>query len=99
MSFRAFLIATSRLVGLAIACQAAVMPAARADEPSDTEGVKFFQEKIAPVLKAECYRCHSEEAEKVRGGLLLDSVSGMLKGGDTGPAIVARESGESLLIQ
>jgi len=75
------------------------MPAARAEEPSDTEGAKFFQEKIAPVLKAECYRCHSEEAEKVRGGLLLDSVSGMLKGGDTGPAIVARESGESLLIQ
>jgi hypothetical protein len=73
--------------------------AARAEGPATDEGVRLFEEKIAPVLKAECYRCHSEDAEKVKGGLLLDSRAGMLKGGDSGPAVVPSKSDESLLIQ
>ena len=47
--------------------------------------------------KSECYRCHSATAEKLKGGLLLDSREGMLAGGDTGPAVVPGKSGESLL--
>jgi hypothetical protein len=72
---------------------------ARAEDSAADEGVRVFEEKIAPVLKAECYRCHSEDAEKIRGGLRLDSREAMLKGGDTGPAVVPKKSGESLLIQ
>jgi cytochrome c553 len=72
---------------------------ARAEDPAADEGRRLFEEKIAPVLKAECYRCHSEDAEKVKGGLLLDSRAGMLKGGDSGPAVVPNKSDESLLIQ
>jgi hypothetical protein len=71
----------------------------RADDAAAKEGVRLFEEEIAPVLKSECYRCHSEDAEKLRGGLLLDSRAGMLKGGDTGPAVVPNKSDESLLIQ
>src|SRR5262245_65548397 len=82
------------LVGLA-----AMSGAARAEDPTADEGVRLFEEKIAPVLKAECYRCHSEDAEKVRGGLRLDSREEMLKGGDSGPAVVPNKSDESLLIQ
>src|SRR5215471_7197231 len=73
--------------------------AARAEDAADEAGVRLFEEKIAPVLKAECYRCHSEDAEKLRGGLRLDSRAGMLKGGDTGPAVVPGKSDDSLLIQ
>ena len=68
-------------------------------EPTEQEGVRLFREKVEPVLRAECYRCHSADAEKVKGGLLLDSRAGMLGGGDTGPAVVPGKSGESLLIQ
>jgi hypothetical protein len=71
----------------------------RAEEPGGAEGVRFFREKIEPVLRAECYRCHSSEAEKVKGGLRLDSHEGLLRGGDTGPAIVPGKHEESLLIQ
>src|SRR5262245_5618345 len=71
-------------------------PAARAVEP---EGAKLFREKIVPVLAAECYRCHSAKAEKLRGGLRLDSRAGLLAGGDSGPVVVAGKSDESPLIQ
>lgn len=66
------------------------------DEP---EGMKFFREKIEPVLKSECYRCHSEQADEVKGGLLLDSRASVLRGGDSGPVVVVGKSDDSLLIQ
>jgi mono/diheme cytochrome c family protein len=72
---------------------------ALAADPADPDGVRLFQEKIAPVLKAECFRCHSAEAEKLRGSLRLDSREALLEGGDSGPAIVPGKSGESLLIR
>lgn len=86
-------------ISFLIAGQVALAPAACAEDPVDAEGVRLFEEKIEPVLKAECYRCHSRNAEKLRGGLLLDSRTGMLKGGDTGPAVVPQKSDQSLLIQ
>src|SRR5882724_2741751 len=53
--------------------------------PSQTQ---FFENKIRPVLANNCYKCHSPAAERVKGGLLLDTREGLLKGGETGPAIV-----------
>ncbi|MGE5195565.1 MAG: DUF1553 domain-containing protein [Deltaproteobacteria bacterium] len=91
-----------RLAGclmLALVGQAVPWPAARAEDAAADDGVRLFEEKIAPVLKAECYRCHSEDAEKIRGGLRLNSREAMLKGGDSGPGVVPKKSGESLLIQ
>lgn len=73
--------------------------AARAADPDPQEGAKFFRDKIAPVLERQCYECHSARATKVRGGLWLDSRAAILKGGDTGPAVVPGKSEESLLIQ
>ncbi|MEM0968802.1 MAG: DUF1549 domain-containing protein, partial [Verrucomicrobiota bacterium] len=67
-----------------------------ADEFS-SEGLAFFESKIRPVLIDSCYRCHSAEAEKVRGGLLLDTRAGLLAGGDTGPALVPGDADASLL--
>ncbi|MBI5759687.1 MAG: DUF1553 domain-containing protein [Planctomycetales bacterium] len=63
------------------------------------DGMRFFREKIEPVLKSECYRCHSKQADEVQGGLLLDSRASVLRGGDSGPVVVAGKSGDSLLIQ
>ena len=60
--------------------------------------VKFFESKIRPVLIDQCYECHATEAKKVRGGLLVDSRDGLLKGGDSGPAIVPGKPDESLLL-
>lgn len=64
--------------------------------PAQTE---FFENKIRPILVNNCYQCHSANAQKIKGGLLLDTKSGLLKGGDTGPAIVPGDPEHSLLIK
>src|SRR3954469_14528800 len=62
------------------------------------EGVEDFEKHIRPVLVERCYRCHSKDAEKVKGGLLLDSREGLLKGGDNGSVLVAGDADKSKLI-
>ena len=46
----------------------------------------FFELKVRPVLAGTCAKCHG--AVKVSGGLRLDSREAMLKGGESGPAVV-----------
>lgn len=60
------------------------------------EGLEFFEKKIRPVLVSECYECHNLKKDK--GGLSVDSREGLLKGGDTGLAVVPGKPEESLLI-
>jgi hypothetical protein len=75
-------------------------PAAGAAEAAITpEQEAFFEAKIRPVLVMRCGKCHSSTAEKLRGGLHLDSREGLRRGGDTGPAIVPGQPDESLLIR
>jgi cytochrome c553 len=73
--------------------------AAQPQEPS-REGLEFFEKKIRPALAENCYACHSEKSKRPQGGLLLDSVEAMLKGGASGqPAIVPGDPEKSLLIK
>src|SRR5436190_17424250 len=51
-----------------------------------SSGASF--EQAHAILQEHCFKCHSHSAEKIKGGLVLDSLDGMLTGGDTGPAIV-----------
>jgi hypothetical protein len=74
----------------------------RAAEAPDPAGVAFFEKKIRPVLAEHCLSCHSDEAQrnrKLRGGLRLDSREAMLKGGDSGPALVPGKPEASLLLK
>ena len=66
---------------------------------AEPDNIRFFREKIEPVLKAECFSCHSHSAKEVHGGLLLDSRAAALRGGETGPAVVPGKSADSLLVQ
>jgi Protein of unknown function (DUF1553)/Protein of unknown function (DUF1549)/Planctomycete cytochrome C len=59
----------------------------------------FFEKKIRPVLADNCYACHSSKLKSPMGGLALDKKSGLLKGGDSGPAIVPGKPAESLLLR
>src|SRR5688572_24337921 len=71
--------------------------AAPTTKPS-AEGIEYFEKHIRPVLVERCYRCHSKDAEKVKGGLLLDSRDGLLKGGDSGPVLAPGDPEKSKLI-
>ena len=63
------------------------------------EQEEFFEAKIRPVLATQCGKCHASTAEKLRGGLRLDSREALRLGGDSGPAIVPGNPDESLLIR
>jgi len=65
---------------------------------SAAEPAGLFEQKVQPILREHCFKCHSHSAEKIKGGLVLDSVAAMLAGGDTGPAIVPGKPAESLLL-
>lgn len=58
---------------------------------------EYFEAKIRPLLVDNCLECHG--AEKHKGGLRLDVRAAMLKGGDTGPAIVPGKPDKSPLIE
>jgi len=60
--------------------------------------VEFFERRIRPVLIRHCYECHSAAATEVKGGLRLDSRDLIRKGGESGPAVVPRDTKRSLLL-
>jgi cytochrome c553 len=63
------------------------------------DDVRFFESKIRPALIKHCYECHSTESGKARGGLKVDSRDALKRGGDSGPAVVAKSLDESELYQ
>ncbi len=62
------------------------------------EGIEFFEKKVRPVLVEHCSKCHARTSKKIRGGLLLDSKAGFLKGGDSGPVVVPGSPEKSRLL-
>ncbi len=65
----------------------------------DEAGIAFFETKIRPVLAEKCYECHSAEAGKSKGGLLLDNREAVQSGGDSGPALESGHPEKSLLLK
>ena len=59
----------------------------------------FFESKVRPILSEKCYECHSASASKSKGGLRLDHINLILKGGDSGPALVKGKPLESLIME
>src|SRR5262245_5196166 len=80
------------LLSAGVALAALPCPAAAADA-----GDEFFERKVRPLLVERCHKCHT--GKKVRGKLRLDSRAALLKGGETGPAVVPGEPDKSLLIK
>jgi len=68
-------------------------------KPVDPADVEFFEKSVRPLLEEHCVQCHSASKGKTKGGLALDNASAVLKGGDTGPALVPGSPEKSLLIK
>lgn len=73
--------------------------AATAADTITPDQLEFFEKKVRPILAESCYKCHSVEEGKSRGGLTLDTREGVMKGGEGGPALVPGNAEKSLLIQ
>ncbi len=78
---------------------ALLIPVSAGAEEIAPKHLEFFEKNIRPVLVEKCYKCHAEDAEKIKGDLLLDTREGMLRGGETGPAVVPGDLKKSLLIE
>ncbi|HUE71709.1 MAG TPA: PSD1 and planctomycete cytochrome C domain-containing protein [Pirellulaceae bacterium] len=88
----------SRFLATFLGAAAFALSSASAEPPSEND-LRFFRDRIEPVLKANCYACHSGQAKEIKGGLRLDSRPSVLLGGDSGAAVVPGKPEESLLIQ
>jgi mono/diheme cytochrome c family protein len=61
------------------------------------EDADFFNVKILPIFETHCYDCHSHE-QKIKGGLALDTRSGLTRGGEGGPVVIPGEPNQSRLV-
>jgi len=60
-------------------------------------GAEFFEKQVRPLLVERCQKCHNPT--KTSGGLKLTDREAILKGGDSGPAVVPGRPAESLLVR
>ena len=60
-------------------------------------GSIVFETHVRPILKANCFHCHGE-GTKLESGLDLRLRRLIVKGGETGPAIVPGKPAESMLL-
>lgn len=73
------------LLGMMLILTALRAPAA---EPlAQPAAEKLFAQKIAPLFKARCLSCHGEGKE-LKGDLDLRTRASMVKGGESGPALI-----------
>ena len=72
-------------------------PVATAQEPSSAQA-EFFEKEVRPLLAEKCWPCHGD-TKRPKGGLRLTSRPSLLKGGESGPAVVAGNPASSALIQ
>jgi cytochrome c553 len=71
-------------------------PAAIADDAAVSAALNF-EDDVLPILEARCFKCHGAETRKA--GLDLRRQFMLVKGGDSGPAIVPGKPDESPLIE
>ena len=56
-----------------------------------------FEKEILPVLSTNCLACHNRT--KAKADLVLETPADILKGGESGPAVVPKKSDDSLLLK
>ena len=73
------------------------LPDASASSSRDVD--EWFEREVRPLLAQHCLSCHSSGLEAPKANLKLDAREFVLSGGDSGPAVIAGQPDESLLLQ
>jgi hypothetical protein len=81
---------------LVFSAQARLTPEQRAKLPAPAKEQIDFARDIQPIIEKSCVKCHGKGRDK--GGFVLETRETLLKGGDSGAAVVVGNSAESLLI-
>ncbi|MBL9169965.1 MAG: hypothetical protein JNN07_19680 [Verrucomicrobiales bacterium] len=56
-----------------------------------------FEKEILPLLRNNCLACHNRT--KAKADLVLETPADILKGGESGPAVIPKKGAESLLLK
>ncbi len=83
-----------KILSMSALVYSAVSPTLALAQASDT--LEFFETRIRPLLAENCFVCHTTTR---LGGLDMKSREALLKGGNSGPAIIPGQPEQSLLIQ
>ena len=65
--------------------------------PTSVDEAYIYEDVVQPILESKCGSCH--QGGKRKGGLTMQQLQGLLKGGKTGPAVVPGNLGESELFR
>jgi hypothetical protein len=68
-----------------------------AAEPTPTLKPRTFERDVLPILAANCLKCHANDPRKA--DLDLRTPAGLVRGGDSGPAVVQGSAAKSLLFE
>jgi mono/diheme cytochrome c family protein len=93
-------IPTASLRSLAPSSNSAASPAPEKNtmtRPNGAETVSFSRD-VAPILTSTCNGCHYE-GMRAQGGFQMNNFAQLLKGGDSGEAILPKKGADSLLIK
>jgi hypothetical protein len=66
------------------------------DEAAEPEEPPTFARDVMPALGRYCETCHGDKEQ--HGGLRLDNYDNLMRGGDSGPAVIAGDPKKSMLI-
>jgi mono/diheme cytochrome c family protein len=65
--------------------------------PSSKQDVTYAAD-IQPIFAKSCHRCHGPNVPKPKGGLRLDTLAAVKKGGEDGPVLVVGNSAKSPMV-
>ena len=83
--------------GLLIALSTALLTGGQALAAIAPEHEKLFEEKVRPLLVARCQGCHGDRVAE--GGLRLDNLPAVLKGGDSGTILAPGDPAASKVLK
>jgi mono/diheme cytochrome c family protein len=63
------------------------------------DAAELFKKSVRPLLERKCFECHSAKADELKGNLKLETLDDILKGGETGPAIIPGDTENSFLLR
>ena len=93
------IIHSSALFALAALTTTAVAHADDGGKPAQTvtpQAAEFFEKKVRPLLFDKCFSCHGDKS--ANGGLRLDSLEAIMKGGASGPVLTPGNPAKSRII-
>ncbi len=85
------------LISKPVFVSAAEAPAKPSQKKSSQSSNILYEDEILPIFQTHCVKCHNEKKRKAE--LDLTTTANLLKGGESGPGLVAGKPDESLLFE